>query len=704
MSFVVAAAASTEANFLELSFSETSEISFDQGLKVDLKSPSYKDGTLSTKEGGVIQNQDLRIQAEIIHYTKKEKDGQNIHFITAEKNLMLQHKGKAYVGEKIEFDLETKTGVIYQGKTYIAPFYIGGEKIYLLEDGTYKVENAFFTTCENIYSTWDIHANEVTVIKNELIRANYVRFRLFQVPTFWLPSFRLHLKKFYQPIVRYQLTWDKGTGPRASMRYQIYSWNDFAFFLRGEYRLRKGFGGALETEYFPEHKRSYLITRSYLASDVIPTNLDKKRRYRLQGEGQSISPSGKSEMHISWDKYSDVLMPGDFKSVDFEINTAKRTRFFARHQESDFIGIVDVRPRVNSFQTIKQMLPMVYTTMRPYVFPKTGIIGDNWTKVSYLDFAYSDDLIPTPSLNNPLRDFNSFRLETHHEIYRPINLPGVTITPKVGVMGIFYSDSPNDDSSALGLIHYGGNIQSTLYRHFSHHQHMLQPYIHFYGLSKPTEKIQDHFIFSMQDGLDQINQLRFGIRNLLFSLKHKRSKPTFFSDLYTYAFFGQKGFLDTLPKIYLTFGWNLPSIFLQSTNAYNIENQMVDFSNLRFKWTANENAAMSIEIRYRSKYDYRKADHENFILDVTREQEEILFSPLSDRRLTLLTHFFFRFNPFWSAHIHSHHGWLRKNEPPYNEWKIDVYTYLTCNWKLRLTYLHTQRDDRVSAGIELLKR
>jgi hypothetical protein len=125
----------------------------------------------------------------------------------------------------------------------------------------------------------------------------------------------------------------------------------------------------------------------------------------------------------------------------------------------------------------------------------------------------------------------------------------------------------------------------------------------------------------------------------------------------------------------------------------------------------NENVAFTFDLRYRSRYDWRKSDHENFILDVTRSESELLDSPLSDQRLTILTHAFFRLTPFWECQLESHHGFLRETQdynPPrkhlYNEFKIDLFTWLSTNWKLRLTYSHTILDDRVTAGLSLIKK
>src|SRR3990167_8388005 len=194
---------------------------------VDLRNPTYKGGVLYTNEGGVIKNDDIRIQARTIQYIRRTEEGEPVHRIEAEGDLMIQYKGRAYVGSELEYDFQTKTGTIYEGKTFASIWYVGGDSIELHPDGSYKVSNAFITTCENKDSSWDFHAGKVNVIKNDLFEAKKVRFRFFKIPLLWLPSFKINLKKFREPVFRYTVNWDSGQGPRAGIRYQLYSWQDF---------------------------------------------------------------------------------------------------------------------------------------------------------------------------------------------------------------------------------------------------------------------------------------------------------------------------------------------------------------------------------------------------------------------------------------------------------------------------------------------
>lgn len=648
-------------------------------LKVDLKNPVFKNGALYTNEGGVIQNQDLRIQARSIQYFHRPEQG--MQSIEAEGDLMVQYKGHVFVGSELHYDLLNKTGVIYDAQTSAAMWYIGGDQIELKADGSYKISNAFLTACESKDSTWDLYAKKVKVIKDQYLQAKSVRLRFFQNPILPLPSFKYSLKKrTTDPLLSYYMNWNKG--PKVGFRYQLYSWRDWALFGRLEYRWKKGWGGAFETEYLPCSSTSF-VTRNYVGTDRLFNAVDAEFRYRLQGALYSTSENEKTHTTLTWDKYSDVRMPGDFKSEDFEVNTAMKTIFYVHHKEDNLITSLKVRPRVNSFESIKQDLPTGFLSTRPIEIKNTKIISSNYIKASYLDFDYSDQLVTS------LRDFQSSRVEAYEKLYRPIQLGISTLTPYLAGRAIFYGTSPTHDPKWVALLDYGARLNFHGKRTFSHYKHILEPYLEYKALTHPTTGPDGHYIFSIQDGYQKIQQVEIGVRNLLFSKKRICREPSFTADLYANAFFSDPTIPQLIPRLYLDLAWRLPSVHFTFQNCYNFRHDLIDFSNARLKWTASKHVALSIEGRYRSQYDWRKANHDNFILDVTRRESELLLSPLSDRRVTILTNAFFRLNPFWELKFESHHGFLRKNEEAYNEFQIHLYTWISSAWKLHLFYGYT---------------
>ena len=675
-------------------------LAFGDPITVDLRNPSYKDGILYTSEGGVVRGQDLRIQAKIIEYERKEQ----VHTIKAQGDLMVQYKGRVFVGSRFTFDFLQNEGTVFDGKTFTSLWYVGGEKIELHADGSYTVENASITASENKDSAYDLFAGRIEAMKHDLFIGKNIQFRLFKVPTFWLPSLKLNLKKSSKdPIARYTLNWDKGQGLRAATRYQLYSWRDFALFGRVEYRWSTGWGGAIETEYFPPDANTSFTTRSYVGTDRLETAPNKQFRFRLEGAHHWRSRDEKTNTALLWDKYSDVRMPSDFKSDDFEVGTARQTLFWVHHREPFAIFNFKTRPRLNAFESLKQDLPTFYVNVLPREIGPTGILSSSYLKGAYLDFAYSNQLASTPSLVPP-SDYRSGRFELREKLHRPFSLGPLTLTPHLGAVGILYTNSQSHHIKPLGLLSYGADLCLSAQKKGPEWIHIIRPYGAFSSLTKPTISPDDHYIFSIQDGYNKINQIKVGVQNLLFSKNTFSKGPLFSADLFANAFFSDPTIPQFIPRLYLWLGCSLPTVDLSLQSAWNFRNSCLDYSNARCRWTVNEHIAMTLEARFRSEYDWRKADHENFILDVTRSESELLSSPLSDRRITLLANLFIRLSPFWECHLESHHGFYRFTEDPYNEFKVDLFTWISSALKLRISYSHTDKDDRIAGGISLIKK
>lgn len=668
-----------------------------EDLEINLNDPLFSQGVIKTDKGGVITAEGIRIQAQKIEYTNKIENGTRLLKVVAEGDLMMEFGGRVFVGEKLEFDFTTKTGTLWHGRTDVDIWFLGGDKIELQQDGSYYIYNAFITTCESQENSWEINSESVRISKEHVLSANNIKFKFFKVPVFWLPAFKSNLKLFSDPPIKYKLVWDKGLGPRATMRYRILSWQDLNIFFRLDYRLKRGFGGAVESEYYSPDDRTVFITRSYGAHDKIVPEERGPRRYRLQGLLSHQSLDKKTFLHLQYDKFSDLQMIDDFKSNDFVIDTQKRTRLLINHQESNVFGTLSLQPQINRFESINEQLPLVTMGVRPFALGSSGILSENFINAGYLKYVFAQEL------HNTLKPTHAARLETQNKLYRPFHMGPVTFTPYAGVIGVFYNNNPEHKDTGQLAFSYGGELSTQMYHTYARQTHRVEPYLQYTGLTKPRVNNHHHFTFSMDDGYYKLNQLRMGTRNYFFSRSSTLLLPVFTIDLYTNAYFGQNRYSKSLPKLYTTLGWNRPTYALMSDIAWNFQEEVLDFFNTRVDITYSDNFAFGVEYRYRSQYDWRKANHDNFLLDMTHSIESLLHSPLSDQRDTFLSRFQLRLSPKWTLHMESIQGWRRKKDPFYSAVKADVTTLLPSNWKLKFSYSHTPDDDRFSTQVQLAK-
>lgn len=175
------------------------------------------------------------------------------------------------------------------------------------------------------------------------------------------------------------------------------------------------------------------------------------------------------------------------------------------------------------------------------------------------------------------------------------------------------------------------------------------------------------------------------------------------ADIWTNAFFKTKTLPQTFEKVYANFIFNTLTFLRHSIQtAWDFEVSRLDHLNVRFEWTVTEDFALAAEYRHRDSFDWRKADHTNFILDSFRSIEELRHSQLSDRRDTLLMHFFYRLNPKWAVEFESRQGWNRLHEPKYIEFEADLLATLKSAWNLRISYRYREEEKfRVAFNLSL---
>ncbi|MBP7075056.1 MAG: LPS-assembly protein LptD [Rhabdochlamydiaceae bacterium] len=649
---------------------------------VQLKNPLFSGGTISSDEGGVICGPGIRIQAQNISYTHKTENGLQIKKVHAKGDLLLEYEGKIFVGEELDYDLGSKTGIMKKGRTSTDYWFVGGDEIELLPDGSFWVTHAYLTTVESQDPWWQIHSSKIDVSDESLLRAKNIKVRFFDIPVFWLPSFKFDLKLIKDPPIRYKFVWDQILKQKITMRYELYSTETFSLFGRLDYRFKRGFGGAVETDYQSLNKITRFQTKNYIAHDKTIADQNNNKRYRFQGLTTTSWRDEQTRFHLSYDKLSDDKMPQDFKDDDFEVNTQQRTILWVSHMTQNTTSKFTLQPRINIFQSINQQLPLITTGIRPFPLGNSGVIFQNQFSAGYLNYIYATGLA------DELPTSRSARFESRNTLYKRFDMGPVSMTPWAGFIGLFYSNTKQDHAVGQAIGSYGFRLNSNLFRCYPTFLHKMEPYFELRGLTSPSTASFRHFIFSIDDGFAKQNLFRPGLKQTFYP-SGSTLLPEATLDLYTNIFAGSTAFHRGLPKLYSTCDFRYPSWLISTDIVYNFQENVFDRTNLRSAWTINENAAFTFEFRHRSKFDWRKSDHDNYIVDIIRPIDELLHSPLSDGRNTYLSKLQFRLSPLWTAHLESHIGTGRKNDPDYYAYEVKLSVLLTGRWLMEFGYKYS---------------
>lgn len=669
---------------------------FAQGITANLKEPQFCEGILKTEHGGVITGPDFRIQAVNIVYTRKVVDKKPVFTIVAEGNFMMEFEGYFFVGDRLEYDFQTRSGTIYNGRTYQDPWYFGGEKIFLCSDGSYVIYCGYATTSENYNSQWDLSAKSLTLTPNRNLYAKNLQLRVMTIPILWIPSYKTNLDTFSESPFSYYIRWGGRLGPRAGLSYKLFTWRGLKTLIRFDYRFKRGPGGGFETHYKSENHKTTFDTINYFARDSSLEKPHEEYRYRFQGIYHTLLLNDKITVDLSYDKLSDKEMASDYRDRGIELDTAGRTQLLVRREERNWITNFFTRVRINQFQTIKQELPSLETSWRPIEIGNTGIIAENNFKAAFLDFEYGNNQLH-------VHDYCSTRVEYAPRFYKAFRVGEINLTPEVGAIGIYYGNSKHAEEKWLGVGVAGCNLNTRLYRHFSQFKHVIIPYMNYQYLTFPTVSPKDHYIFDIEDGWYRLNMLTFGVsQNLFFKNERCCIGRYLYTNLYANAFFDTRTIPITVPKVYYDMVFNtLPNLKHTFGSAWDFQHNQLDHINVHTQWTISSDAAIALEYRHRSAFDWRKVDHTNFIIDSFRSSRRLRHSGMSDRRDTLLIQLFYRFHPSWAIAIESRQGWNRLHEPKYTEFDVDFLATLHSGWNAKFSYQHRENDDRVAIYITL---
>ncbi len=650
-------------------------------VHVNLNSPSYQDGVLNTDQGGVLQGDKIRIQAKHIRYVKKVSNGQVDWKLEAHGNLLVRHNGQAFVGERLDYDFDKQVGTIINGRTQIGCWFVGGGKIHLKSDGSYALEDTSLTTCESGRGIWEIKIKKGTVHERDIITARNAQVRLLKVPIFWYPYFKARLSTLQAVPARYSFTTGGSQGQRVSLRYLAYSNLAIKSFLRFGFWFKKGPDGSFEFDYkAPDHPTTFKAN-NFLAYDKqarnspdgAPSTSMFKQRY--VGELNSIIAN---KLHINgqYERLSDAFVLETYFNRYYYLYTLKDTLLELRMHEKLWLSYLRTKVRINRFQTVSQELPLFYFNLKPFQIGNTNLVADASFNVGYLDFVFGS------FVDNRFPNFQSSRLEIKPRLYYPLQIGGLTITGKGEYVGVGYGQTPRGrvEWNTLGILSADANYKlSKIYR--NKFRHTIEPYTTYEFMTRPTVPFNNLFFFDIDDAYTKINQLRWGLRNSFYTKKEGEIQNPLSVDVYSYGFFNQSTIGTFIPKLYVEITHKLPFMSTTFTYAQNLQHHKIDFANVRTAITLSEDFAISFLFMHRSAFDYKKANHNSFLLDVFHPQATLLASPLSDRRNIAQSKIYWRIMRDLILEFESRQGWLRTNSPPFNEMKFDITFLLPCNWR-----------------------
>ena len=171
-------------------------------------------------------------------------------------------------GEKVSFNIVSRTGTVDDGKMFIAQnhFYIKGERIEKKSEATYRLENATVTSCDGDAPDWRIAGSELDLTVDGYGVLKNFRFLARDLPLLYLPYLIFPAKTTRQsgllfPMFTYSS--DKnGLDIQVPFYWAISESADATFYQR--YMSQRGFKEGVEFRYYPSAETSGTLYADFL--------------------------------------------------------------------------------------------------------------------------------------------------------------------------------------------------------------------------------------------------------------------------------------------------------------------------------------------------------------------------------------------------------------------------------------------------------
>ncbi len=432
----------------------------DVPIEINSEQTRFEGGIAIADRNVIIRYSDVTIYCDYATYNPDTRD------VLLSGNVRLYRAGQLFTGDRALYNLETKVLNAADFRGDFAPFGFGGSTLTSQGGDAYLVKDGIFTTSDNSKPDWQLRARTVRIYAKDRIVFTNVRLYVGRTPIFWFPylyqsldreqSFTLvpgysgvwgaYLLAHYtfplaeqtSGMLRVDLLADRGVGLGFDARWPGKS---------GSLGHSSVFDTASDSDAAEKTKesktgRNWGRFRSYFIDDSSPgINRTANRREPIDPARYRVSLQDRTYLTediystIDINKLSDRRFLQDFAEHEFRQNPNPDNLIAVTKWDENYTFTLLAREQLNTDQDGTERLPEAALDLkRRPVFGKSGIIYEGETSAGYFrsNFA-TGSLFP---------DYASARVDTFHQLIYPAVLGGwLSLVPRVGVRGTYYSDS-----------------------------------------------------------------------------------------------------------------------------------------------------------------------------------------------------------------------------------------------------------------------
>lgn len=536
-------------------------------------------------------------------------------------NVVLMRGALKSESAKLHYNFRTGVSSLDAPTVESEPFRILADKVERATDNTYLLRNAKVTTCvyKHPHSHYHVRAKTIRVVPDESMTAKGAVWYFGRVPCFYLPYWyqSLNEESGFRFYPGYRSQW--GAYLLSSYRHRL-SPN-----LRAEHRLdyrterglavgedlrwnmENGFGD-LSLYYLDDDKP--MPDDSPLGAEQIESERYRLRLRHTQGFGE------RTQMLLQLEYVSDREVRRDFFDREYRRATQPENYLSLAHRREGFTVTALANIRLNDFYSNVNRLPEVSLDVFRRQLGNSSVYYESKSAVAGLERVWAEDA------GN--EDYSAFRLDSSHMLYQPRQLAGwLNVIPRAGYRATYYTEAPEmrttgsadnlvtkqvaGDALLRHVFEVGSEVSYKAFKTLvpaadgqSPWRHVFEPYANYSLRFEPSALPDELYQFDSTDTLDELHQLRLGVRNKLQTKRDSLAVDAADVNLFTTLKLNTEGDEPVLDVI------NLDSEFhptewmvLEVDGAYSLENSLLATLNSRFSLLRKDLWRIGVEHRYR---------------------------------------------------------------------------------------------------------
>ncbi len=423
----------------------------DQKKEIDLTQMHIRAGYYDyVNEDLLILKNNVEIKYQSIElYSDRLEFYRESLLLIAEGNVYFKQENDYISASKMELNLSSNTGIIYDADGYISEaFYIKGDKIVKHTDREYEYEDTELSSCSDDHRLWFFSSSSGIITREEYAKLKNVVLWFGRIPVFYLPYLVYPVKSerstgFLIPAAGYSANrgfyiknsffWAISDYVDSTVTFDYYTKFGYKTSLEFRYVLGEGQAGTFIGMYSKEYENIF--------GDVTDDPINKYSINYLHRHyiNRNLNALLKIE-YINIDNYYNLYGWDTNYSTKNQVNSFLSFSYNTDIPRGNLLLLFDIRKdlREEKGAELSKLPELRYTAMR------TKILGDLYLgfDASLTNFRYRTGMynIEEQTFKYIYRNDRAMRARSNADISYPIKISTfMTVTPTVSVHGSYYT-------------------------------------------------------------------------------------------------------------------------------------------------------------------------------------------------------------------------------------------------------------------------